>query len=462
SPYQSLSTFAGNEMLIGLEPLARQGLLKSSELKAMNKLPASHVDYGSLHPIKSMLLDRAADRIDVSDSAKSMTKFQQFRARHDPAWLDDYALFRAIKKDQGGKPWWQWPAALAKREPNALAEIRKTSQAAINRVKLQQFLFDQQWNSLRSDAHERGITLFGDVPIYIAHDSADAWARRELVQLDERGRPRFVAGVPPDYFSDEGQLWGNPLYNWAEHDRDGYAWWAQRLEHALQRFDLLRIDHFRGFESYWSVRADHENAKQGNWEPGPGDALFEALEASLGKLPIVAENLGEITPEVESLRKRHGLPGMVILQFEAENPDFDAQAVDQDNVIYTGTHDNDTIRGWFQGRLNDTRTRSELRACRKRAKKLTGGTARTITRDMIRVALQSPARLAMAPLQDFLDLGSEARMNTPGSTSDNWQWRVDPALMTSQFFDSVAGMVQACSRDPEHALQSGSGPGSLK
>lgn len=460
SPYQSLSTFAGYEMLIGLDPLLREGWLEAAELDELDALSSSHVDYERLLPLKSNLLARAADRFIETVPTSLAAEFDAFTAHHDEAWLDDYALFRVIRDEQQGLPWWQWPPALAKRKPAALARVRKQSAITLKHCKVQQFWFEQQWQALRSRSRELGIRLFGDLPIYIAMDSADAWSRRDLLQLDRHGQPARVAGVPPDYFSEDGQFWGNPLYDWGRHEEQGFAWWIQRIELALQRFDLLRVDHFRGFESYWSVPANHPDARQGRWEPGPGDALFEALERALGRLPLVAENLGEITPEVESLRKRHGLPGMIILQFEVDNPDFKPETMDENNVIYTGTHDNDTTRGWYDGNDNENRKQSEIRATRKRARRLTGGTARTITRDLVRFALESRARLAVIPLQDYLGLGSQARMNTPGSHGGNWQWRVDASKLSMEFSGSVAKLVKAAWRDPKHAVQSGTGRGS--
>jgi 4-alpha-glucanotransferase len=292
--------------------------------------------------------------------------------------------------------------------------------------------------------------MFGDMPICIALDSSDAWANRDIVCLDAEGRPTHVAGVPPDYFSEDGQLWGNPLYDWARHEADGYGWWIRRLGKSAELADLVRIDHFRGFEAYWSVPAGAETARRGEWVTGPGDAIFVALTDSMGQLPIVAEDLGVITPEVEALRDRHHIPGMKVLQFEVSYDGFDISTVAENCVCYTGTHDNDTTLGWFLGSPSDIRSDEEIERTRKAALDVTCGHAESIHNDMIRLAFETDARLAIAPMQDYLGLGSEARFNLPGTSGNNWQWRLDSGELTPALVDSVGQMVSDAGRATTH------------
>jgi 4-alpha-glucanotransferase len=313
-----------------------------------------------------------------------------------------------------------------------------------------QFLFHYQWLELRDYAHSKGVTLFGDMPICIALDSSDAWANRDMLCIDEDGHPDHVAGVPPDYFSEDGQLWGNPLYDWDKHAATGYQWWVERLGASAQLADIVRIDHFRGFEAYWSIPADADTAREGTWEPGPGDAIFDAMKDSLGELPIVAEDLGVITPEVEDLRDRHEIPGMHVLQFDVCDADFQLSDVGQNSVCYTGTHDNDTTLGWFNGSPDDIRTTDEIELAQKAVLKITGGTPETIHTDLIKVAFSTDAKLTIAPMQDYLGLGSEARINTPGTLGGNWRWRVLDSQLTPEVCDNVAELVRASGRELSH------------
>jgi len=424
SPYQSLSTFAGNELLIDLSGLVSDALLAADEIEPLRALPADTVDYGSLIPRKMRLLRLAAARFASRAGASLRDDFDEYVASHDRLWLHDYALFRILKSQHDERAWTEWAPEYVHREAHSLAAVERDQRDAIDTIKVMQFLFDRQWRALREHARRRGVTLFGDMPICIAFDSADAWANRDILRLDVDGHPDFVAGVPPDYFCVDGQLWGNPLYDWAKHARDGYAWWIERLRAAAELVDIVRVDHFRGFEAYWAVPAGSDTARNGSWQPGPGDPLFDALRSALGGLPIVAEDLGVITPAVVALRERHGIPGMHVLQFDVDIPGFQLSDVAENTVCYTGTHDNDTTLGWFRGSPNDIRSADEVRAARRAALALTGGTPETIHHDMIRTAFSSAARLAIAPLQDFLGLGSEARVNTPGTSNGNWRWRV--------------------------------------
>lgn len=446
SPYQPLSVYAGNELLIGIEPLLRLGLLRDTEASILAELPGTHVAYESLIPKKWALLSTAAKRFPGNAIGDLSSAYEEFLHRHEDDWLQDYALFRVLKTIHGERSWPEWSNEFRHREPAAMRQVTERNRAAIERIKIIQFLYHRQWSKLRAYAAEKRISLFADMPIYIALDSADAWAQPEILQMDRNGIPGHVAGVPPDYFSEDGQLWGNPLYDWDFHAAGGYRWWINRLRHATALADLVRIDHFRGFESYWAVPFGSETAKKGQWKPGPGDALFDAISNSLGRLPVVAENLGIITKKVEALRKRHGLPGMNVLQLELGNDKFVLDDIEEDSVCYTGTHDNDTTQGWFHGGRNDTRTEAEFLATRKNALKLTAGSPYTIHWDLIRSAFASRARLAVAPMQDFLGLGSEARLNTPGTTRDNWRWRMLPDQMDQPLLESIRERVEESSR----------------
>ncbi|MGB5345229.1 MAG: 4-alpha-glucanotransferase [Woeseia sp.] len=439
SPYQPLSSFAGNELLIDVAHLQDLGLVSGEETAPLESLPAASVDFGRLIPLKQELLQRAARRFQAKAPAALQREYRAFLAGNDDAWLHDYALFRALKLHHGARPWPEWAQAYRDRDETALREFAGSHSAELESIKVVQFLFHADWQALRNYAAERGVLLFGDMPIYIALDSADAWAQRDMLQIDDAGKPRAVAGVPPDYFSADGQLWGNPLYDWAYHEKHGYDWWIRRMRHSAAMVDVVRIDHFRGFESYWSVPAGEQTARNGRWEPGPGDRLFDALRNALGHLPIVAEDLGVITPEVEALRDRHNLPGMVVLQFEIGNPDFKLAEMRQNCVCYTGTHDNDTTLGWFAGAGNDTRSDAEREEANGRVLAITHGSAATIHQDLIRIAMQSNARLAVIPMQDFLGLGSDARFNTPGKGGENWRWRV----AASDLSDGLAAELRA-------------------
>jgi len=446
SPYQPLSTFAGNELLIDIGDLISLGLLTEEEVSELTKLPRDFVDYGALIPIKNRLLQLAAGRFEESASAELKSACDDFVKRNDKRWLHDYALFRILKTKHGEQPWPAWAPEYVHRNEQALRGLELSVDTDIANTKVIQFLFHHQWQRLRRYANEHGVRLFGDMPICIALDSADAWANPEILRIDRDGRPDHVAGVPPDYFSEDGQLWGNPLYAWDVHAANDYSWWVERLQAASELADIVRIDHFRGFESYWSVPAESDTARNGTWEPGPGDAIFDAMQNALGNLPIVAENLGVITPEVEALRERHKIPGMIVLQFDVVDNDFDIARVDENSVCYTGTHDNDTTLGWFQGSPDDIRSDQEIKQTRQAVLQLTGGTAETIHADLIKAALSTDARLVIAPMQDFLGLGSEARFNTPGTSSNNWRWRVHDEQLNSDVRAQVAAWVSDSDR----------------
>ncbi len=446
SPYQALSTFAGNEMLIDIGELVELGFLTRSEVAVLTPLPDRCVDYGALIPLKNRLLNLAAGRFEESASDELKVFYAIFLEENNERWLHDYAVFRILKTMHEQRPWPEWQPAYVHRDPRALRELEDSSAPQIERIKIIQCLFHYQWQAFRSYANRHGIRLFGDLPICIALDSADAWANREMLQIDRDGHPASVAGVPPDYFSEDGQLWGNPLYAWEHHRQTGYAWWIDRLRASADLVDLVRIDHFRGFEAYWSVPADSDTAKIGTWEPGPGDGLFDAMRGALGNLPIVAENLGVITPEVEALRNRHDIPGMHVLQFDVSDDEIDIGAFEANSVTYTGTHDNDTTLGWFRGSPDDIRSPEEILRTQALALEKTGGTPESIHNDMIRTAFATNSRIAIAPMQDYLGLGSEARINVPGTSSNNWRWRVLDSQLSDELCGAVAAMVEAAGR----------------
>ncbi len=360
--------------------------------------------------------------------------------RDNAEWLDDYALFAALKAEHGGRAWIDWDPALAAREPVAMEAAVRRLRLAIQDEKILQFIFQAQWNRLRAAARRAGVRLIGDVPIFVAHDSADVWAHPELFQLDEYGRTTVVAGVPPDYFSATGQRWGNPLYRWDVHAASDYAWWAMRLRRTYALVDAVRLDHFRGFEAYWEIPAREPTAVNGRWVPGPGKAFFDAMSERVGPLSIIAEDLGVITPAVDALREGCGFPGMRVLQFWLEDesqPDrFDPAIYPRNCVVYTGTHDNDTTLGWFQGPpgLDDPRSPEQVEQQRRDMLQQLGGDGEDVPWDLIRFALRTQADTAIVPLQDVLGLGSAARMNVPGVPDGNWRWRfswkqIRPALL---------------------------------
>ncbi|MDX1556120.1 MAG: 4-alpha-glucanotransferase, partial [Xanthomonadales bacterium] len=424
SPYSPLSAFAGNEMLIGLGPLVRDDLLSARELSPLRRLTVRNVDYGGVIPRKRALLVRAADRFLSRNNGRAQAAFDAFKSREGATWLDDYALFRVLKTLNGERAWPRWIKDHAHRQAAVLRKVRIAHRDAIERIKVMQFFFDTQWQQLHGHARRSGVRLFGDIPFYIALDSADAWARKDLLRIDRKGRPTHVAGVPPDYFSKNGQLWGNPLYDWKAQASRGHDWWLNRLAQAAGRCDMVRIDHFRGFESFWSVPHGARTARKGAWVEGPGDALFDAARKAMGTLPLVAEDLGYITDAVTALRRRHGIPGMRVLQFDLADPAFKPGDIPPDCMCFTATHDNDTTHGWFSGKDPGRRTAREIAATRKRVLRMTGGRVGSIHLDIIRLAFSTKAQVAIAPMQDYLGLDSRSRLNTPGSRRNNWRWRL--------------------------------------
>jgi len=415
SPYQPFSAYAGNHLLIDPLALVRDGLLTPGDLAGNAELSEDRVDYGAVIGYKMGLFQRALERLAQAPS-ELRDELEAFAADHGD-WLPDYALFMALKQHYGGRRWLEWDRDIALREPEAVRRWQLALDKDVRLHVLLQFLFHRQWQAVRAYAHGLGIKIIGDVPIFVGHDSVDVWANRRLFRLDDDGRPTVVAGVPPDYFSATGQLWGNPHYRWDLMEADDYRWWLDRLEHTLEQGDLVRIDHFRGFAAYWEVPADEDTAMNGRWVLGPGKSLFEAIAARFGKPPIIAEDLGVITPDVVAIRDGFGLPGMHVLQFafdsDATNPDL-PHNYQRNCIVYTGTHDNDTSLGWYAQR--DA-------AVQHRARVYTGTDGSAMNWTLMRLAMTSVADTAIYPLQDVLSLGSEARMNLPGRPEGNWSWR---------------------------------------
>jgi 4-alpha-glucanotransferase len=452
SPYQSFSAFAGNPLIVSLDRLAEQGLLDSAELARAPAFPAAAVDFGGVSGHHRPLLAKAAAAFERTATAARREALEAF-VRKNAAWLADFALFTALKRAKDGAAWNGWDRPLVEREPAALEQARRELARDVREVEFEQFVFFEQWAAVRAAARERGIRVMGDVPIFVAHDSADVWAHPEIFQLANDGRAAFQAGVPPDYFSATGQLWGNPLYRWDALERTGYAWWIDRLRATFELFDLVRLDHFRGFEAYWEVPGDASTAEAGRWVKGPGVALFEAARAALGELEIVAEDLGVITPQVEALRDGLGLPGMAILQFafgaDAHGNDFLPHNYPRRKVVYTGTHDNDTVVGWWRSGVGDS-TRSEADVERERARALAyvGGDGSEIHWDFIRTLLVSVADTAIVPLQDVLGKGAEARMNLPGRGDGNWGWRYAAEELTPALRRRLRALTEGSGRMP--------------
>lgn len=406
SPYHALSLHAGNPLLISLDRLVEWGWLEPNRPDTVTNVAVYRIE--RLAQAHKIFTQRAGD--------SEQQAFEAF-INQEAHWLEDYAMYRALRREFSGQAWFQWPAPLRDREPEALAAARARLGDEMERVRFEQFVFDRQWQALRSHAAERNLLLFGDMPIFVAHDSVDVWVQREYFQLDDHGLPTVVAGVPPDYFAAQGQRWGNPLYHWERMEADGFRWWIARMTTEFRRFDLLRVDHFRGFEACWEIPAADATAVNGRWVKVPGAALFESLLQHFGSLPLVAEDLGMITPEVTALRDRFGLPGMEILQFA-----FDSDAANpylphnhrRMSVVYTGTHDNDTTLSWFE---NLTAERQ------MRVVDYLGYPHEPMPWPLVRAALASVSQLAIVPMQDILGLGRGQRMNTPGTTESNWSWR---------------------------------------
>jgi 4-alpha-glucanotransferase len=439
SPYQCFSAFAGNPLLVSLEKLRAQGFLTDADLATSPAFPEDRVDFGAVIPFRNEMLGRAYVAWERGAKAEERDRFHAFRTEN-AGWLDDFALFMALKERNGGAPWNAWPDELKHRDPAALDRARHEFGEAILRHSFNQFLFFEHWAEVKAHAKKKRIRIIGDIPIFVAYDSSDVWAHRGLFHLDDAGNPTVVAGVPPDYFSETGQRWGNPLYRWEVMARTAYLWWIERFRQMLVITDIIRIDHFRGFEACWEVPASEPTAEHGKWVKGPGVALFQVVQNSLGDVPIIAEDLGLITPQVVALRKSAGFPGMRVLQFafgsDATDP-FLPHNYDHDTVVYTGTHDNDTSEGWFQ-----TCTDAEREAFLE----YTGRRSSTAHWEIIRLALASVADTAIMPLQDILGLGTEARMNFPGRAEGNWSWRYSKKRLDDGLAQALHRLVKVFGR----------------
>ena len=442
SPYAASSAFAGNPLLIALDEVAGRGWLDQADLAGPD-FPPHQVQFDQAAAFKLGALGRAFEQFSATSSGDD--EFVAF-CEQQRSWLDDYALFMALKEANGGSAWFQWERGLALREPEAIAATRR---GLAERIRFQQFvqwLFFGQWGAIKRYANEREIQIIGDIPIFVAHDSADVWVHRDIFHLDDRGEPTVVAGVPPDAFSATGQRWGNPLYSWERLAERGYRWWIERFRATLQMVDVIRLDHFRGFQAYWEVPAAHETAQHGRWVEGPREGLFDAVVAELGRVPMIVEDLGDITPDVIELRERLGFPGMKVLQFAfgedavgvptGKNP-YLPHNHRPDFVVYTGTHDNDTTVGWFAS-LSEGERAAVLRYL--------GKDGHDIAWDLIRLALSSVAEWAIVPLQDVLGLGSEARMNVPGRPEDNWTWRYVEGALTPAHAERLAELTATYGR----------------
>lgn len=450
SPYSAYSSFAGNPLLISPDVLYGDGLLTETDLEELKKVfkeakqPADKVNYDLVTASKLPLLQKACNTFKKQATSKDWQEFNKFCQKYD-YWLNDYSLFMALKLAQNNLPWYQWKKAIATYEIEEVQKNRDLLETEIFEQKFLQFIFFKQWTNLKKYANEKGVKIFGDIPIYVAHDSVDVWANQNLFCLEEEtGEAALMAGVPPDYFSETGQLWGNPVYDWEELAKDNFKWWVQRIEGMLEYVDIMRIDHFRAFESYWAVPKGEKTAINGEWEKAPGDELFTILKEELGVLPFVAEDLGVITPEVEALRDKFNFPGMKILQFafdsDRANGFLPFNYTNRNCVVYTGTHDNNTTVGWF-----DARNHRE----RARVTDFLGGICKEgIHWSLIRLALSSVANVAIIPVQDLLGLPDSCKMNTPGTIENNWAWRYHVDDLTPEIADHLKHLTDLYGRSP--------------
>ncbi|MBE5869126.1 MAG: 4-alpha-glucanotransferase [Lachnospiraceae bacterium] len=451
SPYQSFSTFAGNPYFIDLEALIEEGLLQEEECSACDVGGSEeYVDYEKIYYSRFPLLRLAYERAFTERGFAGREDYRKF-VEENAFWLEDYALYMAIKDSRGGRSFTEWEEDVRLRRPKAMAECREKYQADIEFYRYLQYLFAVQWNRLKSYANERGIQIVGDIPIYVSMDSADVWAGPELFQLGEDGLPKAVAGCPPDAFSATGQLWGNPLYDWQYHRENGFAWWIRRLAHCFRLYDIVRIDHFRGFDEYWSIPYGDPTAENGKWVKGPGYELFETMKRELGDRPVIAEDLGFLTESVLELVARTGYPGMKVLQFAFDSEgdsDYLPHNYHKNCVVYTGTHDNDTTAGWYR-QLSErvagkVHAYLDLPICGAPEQKEEWTTV--VIRKLVRAAFASAADTAIILLQDYLELGSEARVNTPSTLGDNWKWRMKVGACTPELAEKIKGMTRIYGR----------------
>lgn len=451
SPYSARSAFAGSPLLIDLDVLAGEGLLSPEDLASKPDFPEDRVDYEAATAFREAMLEKAFAAFEERGPAEDRQRFERF-CEESRGWLDDFALYIALRRREGGVPWTEWSPRLRDREPEAMERARRELRGELDLLRFQQYLFDKQWRELRVICAGLGIGLIGDIPIFVAHDSADVWQHRDLFRLDDAGIPTVVAGVPPDYFSKTGQRWGNPLYRWARMKNNGYAWWVHRLAMTLSRFDAVRLDHFIGFQRYYEIPGDAPTAEGGRWMKGPGADFFRAVLDALGSLPLIAEDLGAISPKVRALRDRFNLPGLRVLQFafsaDVQAADFLPHNYVRRTVVYTGTHDNDTTVGWFHdpGGEESPRSPEQARAERAACLRYLGTEGREIHWELIRLALMSVADLAIFPVQDLLGLGSEARMNRPGTGAENWAWRLREGSLDDAIVERLLELTRTYGR----------------
>lgn len=446
SPYQSFSSFAGNPYLIDFDLLIEENLLTKDDLKDLNFGDnEEYIDYGIIFNEKYHLLRKVYENFknsicNLNEGNYSKKLFEKFKIENN-SWLDDYSMFISLKNNFKGLPWNEWPENIRSRNLEAMEKYRNNLQYEIDFQNFIQYLFFNQWSNVKKYANQNNIKIIGDIPIFVAADSADTWSNLDIFLFDKDLKPVKVAGVPPDYFSSTGQLWGNPLYNWDKLKETGYKWWIERVKASLSLCDIIRIDHFRGFESYWAVPFGDKTAENGQWLPGPGIDLFNAIKNELGELPIIAEDLGSMTQEVINLRESTGFPGMKILSFafdSGEENDYLPHTYPRNCVVYTGTHDNDTLVGWFEkAKIEDKRFAMDY---------LNSRDEKEIHWDTIRAAWSSVADIAIAPIQDFLGLSSEARINTPGVASGNWKWRLKKDILTDDLAEKIEKLTKIYSR----------------
>ena len=447
-PYITVSTFANNPLLISLDGLIDEGYLQKDDLKKIQSFPSDQVDYQKVYDDRYKILDTACANFIKSSSPETRKRFDAF-CKENEYWLNEYILFQTLKKLNNDQHWITWQP----RHDPVGEDIIKENSVFIQKLKIQQFLFIEQWQKLKTYANQKGIRFVGDIPIYVAHDSVDVWANPELFKLDDHGKIKYQSGCPPDFFNANGQVWGHPVYNWKNHKKTDYQWWLNRIEHTFDLVDVVRIDHFNGFAKYWEVKAGETSGATGHWVVGPDEDFLSAINQSLGARPIIAEDLGEAAKEAAVLRKKFDIPGMSILQFsfgEDANINGNLKILDNEiNVVYTGTHDNDTTIGWFQTlpeSVISTQTAANIVKERKRALKFLGTDGSEINWDFISLAMNSKANTVIIPLQDILGLGTESRMNIPGTVGNNWEWRYKKNKLTSDIIERMKTLTEESKR----------------
>ena len=445
SPYSATSAFAGNVLMISLELLQEDGLIKDNEIENFPRCSKNYVEFDKVNFSRKALLKKAAQRFQIKATEDKVKDFNNF-CNKNQSWLDYFSLYTYLSEKYNFINWTKWEYPLRSFDPKVVQEYLTKYKAEISQIKILQYFFYIQWQDLKVYAKNKGINIIGDIPIYVAHESADVWANQELFKLDQDGCMIVQSGCPPDLFQETGQLWGHPIYNWDIHEKTEFSWWLSRIEYLFRMVDIIRIDHFNGLVKYWEVPAEDRNAVNGAWIQAPGEKLLEKMIKELGKKPIMAENLGEAASDSEPLLKKFGIPGMQIVQISIDNGNTLAD-IDTNNVIYTGTHDNDTALGWFKNKVSnsahDKKGDSELK---KDTLSLIKSDGYEIHWDMTRLALDSSADIAIIPLQDILGLDSQSRMNMPGTVGKNWEWRFDPDLLTSEIKKKLLNMTVAAGR----------------